>query len=182
MKSPRSKPTASNHPRAPHALASLYPSPPDYAQRPSPARIGCFFPSRSLAMYNYPSAAAGIAAALAERAEAVCRRYLPHGKRQGRYWLSGDLDGAPGKIALRPPAWPRHAWQMDRRSRREPWRPPRPHSPSHQRADTARSPRRGPHLPRPADFAPRGPYRHLRCNPSPAPPLAGLPPHQRHPC
>jgi len=41
--------------------------------------------------------AARLAAALAERAEAVCRRYLPHGRRQGRYWVAGDLDGARGR-------------------------------------------------------------------------------------
>ena len=41
--------------------------------------------------------AAGVAAALAERAEQVCRRYLPHGRRQGRYWVAGDLDGARGR-------------------------------------------------------------------------------------
>ena len=43
------------------------------------------------------SAAAAVAAALAQRAEAVCRRYLPHGRRQGRYWVAGDLDGARGR-------------------------------------------------------------------------------------
>ena len=41
--------------------------------------------------------AAAVAAALAERAEEVCRRYLPHGRRQGRYWVAGDLDGARGR-------------------------------------------------------------------------------------
>ena len=41
--------------------------------------------------------AASIAAALSERAEAVCRQYLPHGRRQGRYWVAGDLDGARGR-------------------------------------------------------------------------------------
>ena len=41
--------------------------------------------------------AAGVAAALGLRAEAVCRRYLPHGRRQGRYWVAGDLDGARGR-------------------------------------------------------------------------------------
>ena len=41
--------------------------------------------------------AAAIAAALGERAEAVCRRYLPHGRKQGRYWVAGDLDGASGR-------------------------------------------------------------------------------------
>ena len=30
--------------------------------------------------------AARISVALAERAEAVCRHYLPHGRRQGRLW------------------------------------------------------------------------------------------------
>ena len=40
------------------------------------------------------NAAVAVAAALAERAEAVCRRYLPDGRRQGRYWVAGDLDGA----------------------------------------------------------------------------------------
>ena len=41
--------------------------------------------------------AAAVAAALGERAEAVCRRYLPHGRKQGRYWVAGDLDGARGR-------------------------------------------------------------------------------------
>ena len=41
--------------------------------------------------------ATAIAAALGARAEEVCRRYLPHGRRQGRYWVAGDLDGARGR-------------------------------------------------------------------------------------
>ena len=41
--------------------------------------------------------AAALAAALGERAEAVCRAYLPHGRKQGRYWVAGDLDGARGR-------------------------------------------------------------------------------------
>ena len=41
--------------------------------------------------------AAAVAAELARRAEAVCRAYLPHGRRQGRYWVAGDLDGARGR-------------------------------------------------------------------------------------
>ena len=41
--------------------------------------------------------ASAFAAALGERAEAVCRHYLPHGRRQGRYWVAGDLDGARGR-------------------------------------------------------------------------------------
>ena len=53
--------------------------------------------------------AARLAAALGERAEAVCRQYLPHGRRQGRYWVAGDLDGARGRslyVRLRPPGTP----------------------------------------------------------------------------
>ena len=48
-------------------------------------------------MHHAPSPAAAIAAALAARAEEVCRRYLPNGRRLGRYWICGDLDGARGR-------------------------------------------------------------------------------------
>ena len=48
-------------------------------------------------MQHEPSPAAGIAAALGLQAEAVCRRYLPHGRKLGRYWIAGDLDGARGR-------------------------------------------------------------------------------------
>ncbi len=34
---------------------------------------------------------------LASNAEAVCRFYLPHGRRQGRYWTCGDVEGSPGR-------------------------------------------------------------------------------------
>lgn len=43
---------------------------------------------------------------LAENAEAVCRKYLSNGRRQGRYWLVGDLDNSPGRslyVRLRGP-------------------------------------------------------------------------------
>ena len=53
--------------------------------------------------------AAAIAAALGRCAEAVCRHYLPHGRRQGRYWVAGDLDGARGRslyVRLGPPDTP----------------------------------------------------------------------------
>ena len=53
--------------------------------------------------------AAAIAAALGRCAEAVCRHYLPHGRRQGRYWVAGDLDGARGRslyVRLAPPGTP----------------------------------------------------------------------------
>ena len=48
-------------------------------------------------MHRAPSPAAAIAAALAARAEEVCRKYLPNGRRLGRYWICGDLDGARGR-------------------------------------------------------------------------------------
>ncbi len=60
-------------------------------------------------MQHDPSPAAVIAAALAARAEEVCRQYLPHGRRQGRYWIAGDLDGARGRslfVRLRGPGTP----------------------------------------------------------------------------
>ena len=53
--------------------------------------------------------AAAIAAALAARAEDVCRHYLPNGRRQGRYWICGDIDGARGRslfVRLRGPGTP----------------------------------------------------------------------------
>ncbi|MGV7122360.1 DUF7146 domain-containing protein [Sphingopyxis sp. 550A] len=38
-----------------------------------------------------------IVARLADNAEAVCRRYLHKGRREGRYWLVGDIHGTPGR-------------------------------------------------------------------------------------
>ena len=61
----------------------------------------------TVALLNHPAAA--LATALARRPEAVCRRYLPHGRRQGRYWVAGDLHGAKGRslfVRLRPPGPP----------------------------------------------------------------------------
>ena len=60
-------------------------------------------------MPRTPSPAAEIAAALASRSEDICRRYLPQGKKQGRYWVAGDVDGAPGRslfVRLQPPGVP----------------------------------------------------------------------------
>ncbi len=67
---------------------------------PLPSRL----PGRGPAMN-----AGALAAALAERAEAVCRHYLPNGRRQGRYWICGDIDGARGRslfVRLRGPGTP----------------------------------------------------------------------------
>jgi hypothetical protein len=35
--------------------------------------------------------------ALAENAESVCRAYLPAGRREGSYWIVGDLHNSPGR-------------------------------------------------------------------------------------
>ena len=53
--------------------------------------------------------AADTAARLAERAEAVCCKYLPNGRKQGRYWCAGDARGARGRslfVRLAPPGTP----------------------------------------------------------------------------
>lgn len=34
---------------------------------------------------------------LAQNAVGVCRHYLPAGRREGRYWMVGDVSGAPGR-------------------------------------------------------------------------------------
>jgi hypothetical protein len=41
--------------------------------------------------------AADISRRLAERAEAVCRHFLSAGRREGRYWLVGDVRNTPGR-------------------------------------------------------------------------------------
>jgi hypothetical protein len=43
------------------------------------------------------SPAGELARRLAREAEAVCRHYLPHGRRCGRYWVTGDIDDTPGR-------------------------------------------------------------------------------------
>lgn len=43
------------------------------------------------------SPAADIARRLAENAEAVCRHYLSNGRKQGRYWIVGDVQNTPGR-------------------------------------------------------------------------------------
>jgi len=50
--------------------------------------------------------AADIAENLAARAEAVCRTYLPKGRKEGNYWRIGDATGVPGQslhVRLRGP-------------------------------------------------------------------------------
>ncbi|QGM97261.1 DUF7146 domain-containing protein [Methylocystis parvus] len=43
------------------------------------------------------SVASELARRLAQDAEAVCRRYLSNGRREGRYWLVGDVRNTPGR-------------------------------------------------------------------------------------
>lgn len=41
--------------------------------------------------------AAELSERLARNAQVVCRHYLPAGKREGRYWMVGDVAGTPGR-------------------------------------------------------------------------------------
>ncbi len=53
-----------------------------------------------------PSHAADLARRLARNAEAVCRHYLSNGRREGRYWLVGDVANTRGRslfVRLRGP-------------------------------------------------------------------------------
>ena len=43
------------------------------------------------------SIASELSRRLALEAEAVCRVYLPKGRRRGRYWIVGDVQGTPGR-------------------------------------------------------------------------------------
>lgn len=50
--------------------------------------------------------ASDLARRLAQDAEAVCRHYLSNGRRQGHYWLVGDVANSPGRslfVRLRGP-------------------------------------------------------------------------------
>jgi Toprim domain len=44
-----------------------------------------------------PGYAGELARRLAREAEAVCRPYLSNGRREGRYWLVGDVKNTPGR-------------------------------------------------------------------------------------
>ncbi|MFT4148656.1 MAG: toprim domain-containing protein [Paracoccaceae bacterium] len=41
--------------------------------------------------------ASDLAARLGRQAEAVCRHYLPAGRKTGRYWIVGDVHNSPGR-------------------------------------------------------------------------------------
>jgi hypothetical protein len=44
-----------------------------------------------------PGHAGELARRLAREAEAVCRQYLSNGRREGRYWIVGDVNNTPGR-------------------------------------------------------------------------------------
>jgi Toprim domain len=44
-----------------------------------------------------PDIISDIVERLAANAEAICRNYLPNGRRQGLYWHVGDVHGSPGR-------------------------------------------------------------------------------------
>jgi hypothetical protein len=48
-------------------------------------------------MDRFPSQAAEVAQRLACSALAVCQHYLPAGRREGRYWMVGNVAGEPGR-------------------------------------------------------------------------------------
>ena len=48
-------------------------------------------------MGQYSTCAAELSERLAQNAQAVCRHYLPAGRRDGRYWMVGDVAGTPGR-------------------------------------------------------------------------------------
>ena len=53
-----------------------------------------------------PNTASDLASTLARDAEAVCRHYLSSGRREGGYWLVGDIANSPGRslyVRLRGP-------------------------------------------------------------------------------
>ena len=54
-----------------------------------------------------PDTVSDLARRLAENAEAVCRHYLSNGRREGGYWLAGDVQNTPGRslyVRLRGPS------------------------------------------------------------------------------
>ncbi len=47
--------------------------------------------------HDFSMTVAELAQMLARQAEAVCRHYLPAGRREGCYWLVGDVHNTPGR-------------------------------------------------------------------------------------
>jgi hypothetical protein len=48
-------------------------------------------------MSRFANRAAELSERLAQNVQAVCRHYLPAGRREGRYWMVGDIAGTPGR-------------------------------------------------------------------------------------
>jgi hypothetical protein len=48
-------------------------------------------------MAKLSTPAAELSQRLAQNVQAVCRHYLPAGRREGRYWMVGDVAGTPGR-------------------------------------------------------------------------------------
>lgn len=48
-------------------------------------------------MGRFSNRAAELSERLAQNAQSVCRHYLPAGRREGRYWMVGDVAGTPGR-------------------------------------------------------------------------------------
>ena len=93
-----------------------------------------------------PMNATEIAATLSVRAEDVCRRYLPRGRKQGRYWTVRDTNGAKGRslfvrLALR--AYPRNGPAP----RPQAWISARSHPSAHRRSIAAPRHGGGPRVP-----------------------------------
>ena len=83
-------------------------------------------------------AAAELSRRLSDDAEAVCRAYLPNGKRSGRYWIVGDVAGAPGR-SMFVKLWGDRAGH-GRTARRLIWRSSRPDPPQQRLEQLPRSP------------------------------------------
>ena len=69
-------------------------------------------------------AASDLAFCLGQNAEAVCRHYLSNGRRQGNYWLVGDVRNTPGRsmfVRLRETRKGRAGKWLDSRNGRK-WR------------------------------------------------------------
>jgi hypothetical protein len=82
-------PTGVSGPKIIRSLLERYPL---LCMVPAKAGIG---PQREEGVMS--SEAADMAYRLARHAEAVCRYYLSNGRRQGRYWLVGDVANTPGR-------------------------------------------------------------------------------------
>ena len=98
--------------------------------------------------------AADLAHRLARDAEAVCRHYLSNGRREGRYWLVGDVHNTPGRslfVRLKgPESGKGAAGQWTDAATGRTWRSPRRYQRELRPGRLPRRRRRGPALPLPA--------------------------------